>query len=197
MYSRDILDSIIKSNRLLTKIINRGKYNTIILVPNFCEYNILFGNGKTRTCYAYDNAQWNYYHGENSVEVCFLSVSDCVPKELRYVTFCVNVKEIKESNFRKGGNGSVSGWVMIHDLDHYIYTPISFKGSFCESAVGHKLFVDVDWYFRARFGSVYDITKLHNLEKKTRQNIIDTIIKGGVQEIIEKWLDTNIKRKTV
>lgn len=140
MYSEEQIKEIVKENNFLTKVCHSWEDSCLILVPNFKEYNFLFGGGRTPTCYAMKERYWDEYHGGIVKEIDFLSTSIEITKKYQYITFCFYVDEIDWSKYNKGGYGVIFGRIIIHDLSHEDYS-FSFKALFNKD--GGVCFVDV------------------------------------------------------
>ena len=192
MYTVEQIKEIIKENHFSTKVSHTWKSGCLILVPNFKEYSFLFGEGRTRTCYAYEQRYWDDYHRKIFREIDFLSVSDDVIKQYQYITFCLQVNEIDFGEYNNGGPGIISGYISVHDLNHYYYS-FSFSASFHENLNGEPYIkedcmgIDLD----------INVSKEHLLSYMKfvdfcsgfgKKGLLQTVIKSGCVDVIKEKL---------
>jgi len=101
-------------NNLKTKILKRYYKSFIIVVPDFKEYNCIFGRGRVPTCYATSECQWNKYHNHVSLQLNFLSFKKNIEKKYQYLTFCFRRIKNEENKY-------ISGDIIVHDYEHNSY----------------------------------------------------------------------------
>jgi hypothetical protein len=192
MYTVEQIKEIIKENHFSTKVSHTWKSGCLIIVPNFKEYSFLFGEGRTRTCYAYEQRYWDEYHRKDFREIDFLSVSDDVIKQYQYITFCLRVNEIDFGEYNNGGSGIISGYISVHDLNHYHYS-FSFSASFHETLDG-KPYIDENYI---RVDLDINVTKEHLLSSMKfvdfcsefgKKGLLPTVIKSGCVDVIKEKL---------
>ena len=192
MYTVEQIKEIIKENHFSTKVSHTWKSGCLILVPNFKEYSFLFGEGRTRTCYAYEQRYWDEYHRKDFREIDFLSVSDDVIKQYQYITFCLRVNEIDLDEYNNGGYGIISGYISVHDLNYYHYS-FSFTASFHETLDG-KPYIDENYM---RVDLDINVIKEHLLSSMKfvdfcsgvcKKGLLPTVIKSGCVDVIKEKL---------
>ncbi len=196
MYSEEQIKEIVKENGFLTKVCHSWEDSCLILVPNFKEYNFLFGSGKTPTCYAYEQRYWDDYHRKIFREIDFLSVSDDITKQYQYITFCLRINEIDWGEYNDGGHGIISGCISIHDLNHRNYS-FSFFTNFHETFDG-KPYIDED-FIRVDLG--INVRKEYLLSSMKfvdfcsgfgKRGLLPTVIKIGCTDILKKAIEDGI-----
>jgi hypothetical protein len=196
MYSKEQIKEIIKENHFSTKVSHTWKSGCLILVPNFKEYSFLFGGGRTRTCYAYAQRYWDDYHKEIFREIDFLSVSDDVIKQYQYITFCLRVNKIDFGEYNNGGSGIISGYISVHDLNHYNYS-FSFSTSFHRDLNGKpyidedfiRVDLDINVLKEYLFSSMKFVDFCSGFGKR---GLLPTVIKIGCTDILKKAIKDGI-----
>jgi hypothetical protein len=199
MYSEGQIKEIVKENNFLTKVCHSWEDSCLILVPNFKEYSFLFGGGRTRTCYAYEQRYWDEYHRKNFREIDFLSVSDDVIEQYQYITFCLRVNEIDLGEYNNGGSGIISGYISVHDLNHYNYS-FSFSTSFHET-LDDKPYIDENFI---KVDLDINVIKEHLLSSMKfadfcsgfgKRGLLPTVVKIGCTDMLKKAIEDGISNR--
>lgn len=184
MYSIKELSEIISRENFSTKICFNGEDFCLAMIPNYSEYNYLFGGEKTKTCYAHGDVFWKEYHTGVSREMDFLSISPSLDFRYRYLTLCFRNIEIDEKTFRKNNWSTLSGSIVIHDLEHLAYPTVHFRAKFLKTREKFTVlmdFADVNLY--SDFGR---ISMLYKLESDIKFHIIEEAITYVCEDVLKK-----------
>lgn len=201
MYSEEQIKEIVKENNFLTKVCHSWEDSCLILVPNFKEYHFLFGEGRTRTCYASSEVYWDYHHKNIFREIDFLSVSNDIVEQYKYITFCLEIDKINWGRYNEGGNGVISGFIEIYDFNHYNYS-FSFSTRFHESLLYDKQpyineeFIEVNLNTNIRKDYFISSVKFVDFCGGFGENgVMPTVIKIGCTDILKKAIEDGISNK--
>jgi hypothetical protein len=194
MYSKQEIKEIVKKNKFSTEVCHSWDDSCLIVVPNFQEYKFLFGNGKTRLCYAHEERYWEQYHSKNSRQVDFLSLSHKIDKQYQHITCCLNVNmdKIDWEKYNKGETNIISGNLTIHDSNHYLYS-FKFMTTFhktcmCDLYVNEEnMRVDFDINICKNFIST-SLNFIDFCKNFSKRGLLPLIVKEGCLDILKEHI---------